>query len=454
MTAEYKKSSVHRGLRAIALAAAVATVLYGPTTNRAADAPPPAPAGAPAAAATPADPAAAAKVVADKGLAFLKSKQQPDGGWQTSPRDPPGISALVLRAFASEPAFGIKSDFVKKGYDKLVAYQKPDGGIYEDMLSNYNTAIAVSTLAAAKSPDYKPAIDRAVAFLKGIQVRDDEKNPSYGGMGYGPRGPGGPGGGGGGGGPGGGRGRGGGPGGPGGPGGGGPGGGGPGGGGGPQLPRADLSNTHLFIDALHDAGLKPDDPAYKEAVKFISRSQNRSESNDQAWAGEDGGFIYTPANGGNSNAGEYTDSDGKRMLRSYGLMTYAGLKSMIHAGLTKDDPRVKAAWDWVSKNWTLDEHPGMKAADPAKAKNGLFFYYHTLAVALHAYGEPTITDPKGAKHDWRVEFVTKVASLQQPDGSFVGDKSWLENNPVLSTSYVVLALQAVQADLAERPVAK
>src|SRR5687768_3571821 len=36
------------------------------------------------------------KVSLDKGLAFLKTKQQPDGSWQTSPRDPPGVSALVL----------------------------------------------------------------------------------------------------------------------------------------------------------------------------------------------------------------------------------------------------------------------------------------------------------------------------------------------------------------------
>ena len=41
-------------------------------------------------------------------------------------------------------------------------------------------------------------------------------------------------------------------------------------------------------------------------------------------------------------------------------MTYAGLKSMIHAGLTPDDPRVKAAITSISaKNYTLDENPGL-----------------------------------------------------------------------------------------------
>jgi squalene-hopene/tetraprenyl-beta-curcumene cyclase len=46
-------------------------------------------------------------------------------------------------------------------------------------------------------------------------------------------------------------------------------------------------------------------------------------------------------------------------LRSYASMTYAGLKSMIYAGLTPDDPRVKAAVAWLAKNYTLESNPGL-----------------------------------------------------------------------------------------------
>ena len=77
--------------------------------------------------------------------------------------------------------------------------------------------------------------------------------------------------------------------------------------------------------------------------------------------------------------------DGKRIVRSYGSMTYAGLKSMIYCGLTKDDPRVKAAWNWIRKNWTLDINPGMQFSnpkDPKAGESGLYYYYHTLARAL------------------------------------------------------------------------
>ena len=73
-------------------------------------------------------------------------------------------------------------------------------------------------------------------------------------------------------------------------------------------------------------------------------------------------------------------------------MTYAGLKSMIYAGLSHEDPHVKAAWKWITHNWTLDENPGVKFGDaknPKGGEDGLYYYYHTLARALHAYGQPS-----------------------------------------------------------------
>ena len=39
-------------------------------------------------------------------------------------------------------------------------------------------------------------------------------------------------------------------------------------------------------------------------------------------------------------------------------MTYAGLKSFLYAGVSKDDPRVKAAVEWVRKHYTVTENPG------------------------------------------------------------------------------------------------
>jgi squalene-hopene/tetraprenyl-beta-curcumene cyclase len=185
-------------------------------------------------------------------------------------------------------------------------------------------------------------------------------------------------------------------------------------------------------------------------IEFLQRCQNLPASNDQPWAGNDGGFAYTPANKGESFAGEYADEAGNRRLRSYGSMTYAGLKSFIYAGLSKDDPRVKAAFGWITQNFTVTENPGMRTGNPEQAKQGLFYYYLTLARAMYAYDQPLIPTPAGPV-DWREALVRELESVQLPDGSFVGDARWMEQSPVLVTAYVVLALQDVRADLARSP---
>jgi squalene-hopene/tetraprenyl-beta-curcumene cyclase len=121
-------------------------------------------------------------------------------------------------------------------------------------------------------------------------------------------------------------------------------------------------------------------------------------------------------------------------LRSYGSMTYAGLKSMIYAGVDADDSRIQAAMKWLQKHYTLEENPGM-------GTSGLYYYYHTFAKALDATGEETFTDADGAEHDWRAELVAKLAEEQQPTGAWVNtNERWLEADPNLSTAYVLLAL--------------
>ncbi len=167
---------------------------------------------------------------------------------------------------------------------------------------------------------------------------------------------------------------------------------------------------------------------------------------------DDGGFFYSPVGDGDSEAGMVTTPDGNKHPRSYGTMTYAGLKSMIYAGVSKDDPRVKAAVGWIQKHWSLDENPGMGEADPSHAQHGLYYYFYVFGHALHAYGHPVIADTQGVRHDWRVELIKKTAALQRPDGSWVGERRWMESNPVLVTAYTVLALEEAQKDLRQHEV--
>ncbi len=115
-------------------------------------------------------------------------------------------------------------------------------------------------------------------------------------------------------------------------------------------------------------------------------------------------------------------------------MTYSGLKSMIYAGLTPDDQRVKAAIDWIAKNYDLDNNPGM-------GQKGLYYSYNTFAKALKALGKDKITDAKGSAHDWKADLVDELAKRQNADGSWVnGDKNFMEGDPNLVTAYCLLAL--------------
>jgi squalene-hopene/tetraprenyl-beta-curcumene cyclase len=115
-------------------------------------------------------------------------------------------------------------------------------------------------------------------------------------------------------------------------------------------------------------------------------------------------------------------------------MTYAGLKSMIYAGVGPDDPRVKAAFEWARKHYGLQENPGI-------GTSGLFYYYHTFAKALDAMKVDVLEDANGIKHPWRQELAAELIRRQKPDGSWINDNSrWLEGEPSLVTGYALLAL--------------
>ncbi|HMQ15322.1 MAG TPA: terpene cyclase/mutase family protein [Phycisphaerae bacterium] len=340
---------------------------------------------------------AAARRLIEKGARYLIAAQDEEGGWAS--QRGPGVTALCAKALIQTPDVGTDHPAVRRAVAFVLKHQRDDGGIYsaEGMLKNYESSVALSMLSALGVERHRNRIDRLQAFLIANQWDESEDiardNPWYGGAGYG------------------------------------------------SGKRPDLSNTQMMLDALHDSGLPKDHPAYKKALVFIQRCQMLGESNDQPYArgSTDGGFIYSPANLGESKAGQ-VETGGREELRTYGSMTYAGFKSMLYAGLTRDDPRVRAALDWIGRHWTLDYNPNMPEA---QSKQGLFYYYHTFGRALAAWGEDVVRDKLGREHRWREELVAKLAALQSQDGSWVNEADrWMEGLPALTTAYSMLALQA------------
>lgn len=330
-----------------------------------------------------------------RGVAFLRARQEPNGGWSTDRSA--GVTALAASALARSGRVAPADPVLSRAMAYLETKAGPNGGYEEDGQANYVTAIVLATLKDLNAEGRNdPVIRRGQEFLKNLQWQENKgKTPDsdyYGGAGY--RGDG---------------------------------------------SRPDLSNTAFMIEALRETGLPPDDPNLRKALLFVSRCQNlESEFNDQPWAGKvnDGGFIYSAANGGESKAGEVPGVEGG--LRSYAAMTYAGFKSMIYAGLTPDDPRVKAATDYMRRNYRLDENPGM-------GQVGLYYYYHTFAKAMSLAGWDRFRDAAGVEHDWRADLVDAVASRQNPDGSWVNPADrFMEGDPNLVTAYALLALSHVR----------
>jgi squalene-hopene/tetraprenyl-beta-curcumene cyclase len=333
-----------------------------------------------------ADSAAAREQAVTRGIEWLRTKGQADDGSFTSQAGP-GITALVTTAVLRSGRTA-QDPLVAKALKYLEGFVQPNGGIYQkgSRISTYETCLAMCCFAEAnKDGKYDQLLKNADAHVKGLQIGGDESKPEYGGAGYGGDG------------------------------------------------RPDLSNTAFLLDALKAAGDGPDDEAVQKALVFISRCQNlETEHNTTEFSAKnpDGGFYYTPAGGGSSPAGK-TPNGG---LRSYASMTYAGLKSMIYAGLTSDDPRVKAATAWIGQNYTLDSNPGLGDA-------GLYYYYDTFAKALDATGKPTFVDANGITHNWRDDLTAALVKRQRADGSWANDNAkWLEGDPNLATGFALLAL--------------
>jgi squalene-hopene/tetraprenyl-beta-curcumene cyclase len=358
---------------------------------------------------------------------YLKSKQdQATGGWNVNSQGPvfPAITGLVVNGLLLTPGVTEVDQSVALAHKFMLNYVKDDGGIYDKgVLPSYNTAICVSALSKFSDPRSKEAVKNGANFLKKLQNGEDasldrsavqdagekvgKDHPFYGGWGYGSHG------------------------------------------------RPDLSNTGFALEALHAAGVESSDPAFQRALVFLQRVQmveklDGKVVNDMSYAkgSTQGGFVYaTSENKDKVGSGESksamieeTMDDGTKVsrLRAYGSMTYAGFKSYLYAGLSKNDPRVVAARQWMRTHYTISENPGV-------GTDGQYYYYVTFARALSASGEPTIevvgTDQKVESKRWAADLVNQLATMQEPDGSFKSvDDRWMESDPVLITAYSLIAL--------------
>lgn len=341
------------------------------------------------------------KAALNRSIDWLVAQQKDDGSW--SDANFPALTALPLQAIlrGEHPK---KKDVVDKAVKYILSCVQKDGGIYKEQegrkgggLSNYNTAICMTALHAVGDPALKKVIQDARKFVAGAQYMGDDVYK--GGFGYDK-----------------------------------------------QTERAytDLLNTYYSAEAMKaTADVEDSRPAtekkvdidWNETVKFLEKMQNKTESGNE----NAGGFFYNPTD---PKAGTTTNKPGVVIFRSFGSMTYAGMLALIHANVARDDVRVRSAFEWAAKHWTLEENPGM-------GPQGVYFFYEVLTKCLAAYGQDLIPVKDKQPINWKAEVAKKLVSLQRIDDK-TGQGYWKndvnrywEDNAVLVTAYTALALEIV-----------
>lgn len=359
----------------------------------------------------------------------LTSQQDKDGAWVMDAgrgQKVPSVAytGLITAALADAPAElkGKYADAVAKGCAYMVSKQNQDGSFGEGpgggFLKTYTSACALMALSLADREKHRDAIGNARGYLKNHQVK--EEGVDRGGSGYGD-----------------------------------------------EEPKADgikkgianLSTTGFTAEGMHRSGLPKDDEYWKLVVEYVRRCQNSSEVNKDAAfvaklkerglsVGDDGGLFYAANPDPSVHKAGTTKVVDKEVIVSYGSMTYHGIKTYLYAGLAKDSPEVKAAMDWVRKNWSVEVHPGFPF-DAARRNQlrGLFYYYNTMGRAMEAYGENPFKTVDGKEHNWAAELGEQLLKMEQ-QGTWVNENgAWFESDPTLVTSYVLNTFNAVCRNL-------
>ena len=326
------------------------------------------------------------------GIDFLRNAQEDNGGFTTEKGIGPSIIVAIGLLHSGLPT---DDPMLAQVLAYILRAVQVDGGIYtpNSHISVYESCLALTCLSLARqvsgSDEYNEILENGEKFIRGEQYSEengtDRNDKRYGGLGYG------------------------------------------------KNSRPDLSNTQFFVETLRDLGADFDDQAVQDAVVFVSRCQNFAPGDVGETEGKeeknDGGFIYTCLTKENPAGQEASGG-----LRSYGSITYAGLKSLIYAGLSESDPRVEAASGWIRENYSTTKNPGL-------GQRGLYYYYHTMSKTLDILGNQLFADSEGRNHFWRGELIKVFAERQRMDGSWVNDNPmWYESDPNLVTGYALIVL--------------
>lgn len=395
--------------------------------------------------------AAASKKAVDYFLGMFNNPDVKKGGWGPKTQCTIGYNALVLGGLlrAYEPQKPALTPAIKDTIDWLLSagIQDPDGAFVSKPRGDavYETAVAVRALVAAHALDaeyckatwgekFSQAVMRGRDYLLITQIdetpepgaagdvavngADDEKfGKCFGGWPYGRAMR-------------------------------------------PGKAPANMSTSNLAAEALFEAEAVTGDTdgrgkkAREKLLNFLRSNHNLHEFDGKPYnnkeidplegdgtkvmPGNDGGAMYSP---GVSKAGYAEGQGGMKIAKSYGSMTYALLRMYHMAGLTKNDPRVVKAFEWLTRaeNFTFASNAGMPADQQFQ---GLYYFLYTAAYTLKWRNESVIADSNKEAHDWRADLAAVLLKQQKDTGEWVNPSAdrWDEAMPQVATGWALAAL--------------
>jgi hypothetical protein len=399
------------------------TLVAGCVAHEAESLPVAAPTSAPGIDTNPLSPQAV-EAALDRASAYLLSKQDADGAWRSEIygtfKDGPSYTPLILEALLAVPPSEKTKAAVKRAAAYLAGLTKPDGTVAPPApLINpvYTGSLAIVVFSILDERQHDQARDAWIAYLKARQLTEqlgwEKADKPYGGWGYStllPRKP-------------------------------------KMGEGAPPLTESNLSATLFAVRALRAAGVKADDAIFAKALIFIDRCQNwRDDAKVREAKFDDGGFFFIYDDPVRNKAGVAgKDATGADRYNSYGSVTADGIRAMLHCGRAKDHPRVQAARAWLEKHFRADSHPGHYSPPTERNREAVYFYYTaSVALALRELDVDKLRTETG-EIAWREALTAALLKRQTKDGTWINDLNAVrEDDPLLATSFAVLALRALR----------
>lgn len=335
----------------------------------------------------------------EKGLAYLMTAQEKDGGWHSktygSMRGGAANTAMVLYAVAnSSPAFHKQYRvrllrgyaFLQTGIRKKGYVAAPDGTLDYPSYATAMTLVAVRKLQIEVPAEETQSMTR---FLLNAQLDERRKfkpeSPHYGGW---------------------------------------------------DLMGAseiqgltsgtNVSVSRFALEALADGKDVTTVKALLAAQSWITGCQNIKS---------DGGFAFTPDRMSLNNKAQWTDKQ-RVSPRSYGTATCDGLHCLLAMGAKPNDPRVVAAIAWLVAREDLEEVPGFEGLPKTLDwQAGLrYYYYASLAKSLPYF-------PKDSAKARRQALLKKLVELQRDNGSWRNESTRMrEDDPLIATPLAIMAL--------------